>query len=708
MSIPKLLLYASLLFLCFDLPAKVSLPSLFQDGMVLQQNTYVSIWGNASAGESIEVLGSWDSVATSTFADTKGQWLVQIPSPMAGGPYEISIKGENQLFIRDVWIGEVWLASGQSNMEWPLNQSEGGRAEIEQANYPLIRFFRVEKAVSSTPRIDCKGQWEKVDPASIASYSAVAYHFAKQLHQELDVPIGIIQSAWGGTPAEAWTSRNSLESKPAFQAMMRRFDEALSRYREFPEQYPDPIQAQSPGILYNAMLAPLIPYTIQGTIWYQGESNTYDPWAYRQLFPLMVDSWRRKWGYRFSFYFVQIAPFKYENPLSGTGIREAQLLSRRIPRSAMVSTMDLGNPADIHPIKKKEVGQRLASHALTKDYGKKGLILEGPILEQHQRVGNELKLSFSHVEEGLEIKGEGNPDFEIAGEDKTFYPAEVRIEGAAIYVKSSEVDQPIACRYAWKDEAEASLFNSAGLPASSFRTDDWPILYNKPVITPVYQASRGKFLISLSYPGSENHQIHYTINGAEASLNSPVYEEPFWLDAPAEIRATVGFEGIKGARQAYKAIEENEARKARILVQSPAHPRYAGKGPQSLTNGVEASSNFRDPQWLGYREKELEFVLDFKEKRQFQQLSLRFLEDKKLWIYAPLKVLVFTSGNGKKFKSLAELNLANKQQNPDDVAAILEEKISLSAKKFRFLKIKVIRQDEQRSEWIFMDEIKVK
>ncbi|MEM6800140.1 MAG: sialate O-acetylesterase [Bacteroidota bacterium] len=675
--------------------------------MVLQQNTYTSIWGNAAAGEAIEVLGSWDSVATSTFADTKGQWLVQIPTPIAGGPYEIRIKGENQVTIKDVWIGEVWLASGQSNMEWPLDQSEGGIAEIEKANFPQIRFFRVEKAVSSTPRIDCKGKWEKVQPSTIASYSAVAYHFAKKIHQELEVPIGIIQTAWGGTPAEAWTSRNSLESKPAFQGMMRRFDEALSRYREFPEKYSDPIQAGSPGILYNAMLAPLIPFSIQGAIWYQGESNTYDPWAYRQLFPLMVDNWRRKWGYRFSFYFVQIAPFKYENPYSGTGIREAQLLSRRIPRSAMVSTMDIGNPTDIHPRKKKEVGQRLAAHALVKDYERKGLMPEGPLFVKQERIGEELKLTFSHVGEGLELRGENIRAFELAGEDKIFYPAEARIEGAEIYLKSSQVAQPIACRYAWKDEAEASLFNSVGLPASSFRTDDWPILYNKPIITPVYQPARGKFLVSLRYPGSEKHQIHYTINGAEASLNSPIYEEPFFLDAPAEIRARVGYEGVKGSRQAFKAIEENEARKARMLVQSPAHPSYAGKGPQSLTNGVEASTNFKDPQWLGYRDKALEFVMDFKEKKQFQQLSLRFLEDKKVWIYAPLKVSVSSSRNGKKYKRLLELNLANRQLSSEQMAAILEEKIDLSAKKLRFLKIEILRQEEERSEWIFIDEIKV-
>ena len=536
MIVRKALLFLLTFFISHTVLAKIALPSLFQDGMVLQQNSYANIWGNASAGESIEVIASWDSIGTSTFADTKGKWLVQIPTPAAGGPYRILIKGEDQVEIKDVLIGEVWLASGQSNMEWPLEMSEGGKEEVARANVATIRFFKVKKNVSSTPRIDCEGSWQEVNSSQIADKSAVAWYFARKLQEELDVPIGIIQSAWGGTPAEAWTPRDALESQADFQPMMRAFDEALSRHREFPNQYPDPITASNPGILYNSMLSPLIPFTIRGVIWYQGESNTYDPWLYRKLFPFMVQSWRRKWGYRFSFYYVQIAPFTYGTPLSGTGIREAQDRSQRMARSGMVSTMDLGNPEDIHPRKKRPVGERLANLALVKDYEKTGIPISGPVFQEAKQVGNTLELSFRFAEQGLKLKG-AETNFVIAGEDRVFYSAQAEIKGDKLILESASVNAPVACRYAWQDEAEASLFNQEGLPASSFRTDQWPVFFSKVQINPSYNPSLGEFEVNLSYAGSEPHSIRYTINGAEPSINSLLYEKAFYVKAPLEIKA---------------------------------------------------------------------------------------------------------------------------------------------------------------------------
>lgn len=701
-----------LLFSCFvSLSlAKVSLPALFQDGMVLQQNSYVNIWGNAAAGESIEVFGDWDTVGTSTFADTKGQWLVQIPTPEAGGPFSIQIKGENELMIRDVLIGEVWIASGQSNMVWPLNKSEGGKEEAAKANYGQIRFFKVERDVSSTPRIDCKGKWEAISPEKVDTFSAVAYYFAKNLHVELGVPIGIIQTAWGGTPAEAWTPRARLESQPDFQPMMRDFDRALSRYREFPNEYKDPIHAKSPGILYNSMLSPLIPFTLKGTIWYQGESNAKDPWQYRKLFPLMVDSWRKKWGYRFSFYFVQIAPFTYNIPLSGTGIREAQYLNRKIARSGMVTTLDLGNPTNIHPRKKKEVGERLALHALAKDYGRDSLVFEGPVLKRMDRKLEELQLEFSNAEGGL-VLSEGNRGFEIAGQDKVFYPAEVRVEGSSLYLKNSKVFIPHACRYAWSDTAVASLFNKEGLPASSFRTDEWPAFFSRLHITPEIDASNEQYTVEIQYQGSEAHEIHYTINGAEPSLNSPVYEKPFLVRGPVEVKARVGLEEVLGERMEKRNMIVNKASKALLLRQTEPHIRYKGRGSRTLINGIQANPSFQDSEWLGYREEEVECVVEFDQKQVFQRLGLSFLSQKDRNIFPPARIEVYYSVNAKRFKLLQEINLDG-GENAEDLPEIIQQGIDLSGKKIRYLKI-VLRnrsaflpkEETRQDSWLFWDEI---
>lgn len=698
--------------------AKISLPSLFQDGMVLQQNSYVSIWGNASAGESIEVFGSWDTVGTSTFADTKGQWLVQIPTPAAGGPFNIKVSGENQILIRDVLIGEVWIASGQSNMEWPLNKSEGGKTAAASADFIQIRFFKVGRDVSSTPRIDCKGSWRKAKTGNVDTLSAVAFHFAKDLYEKLQVPIGIIQTAWGGTPAEAWTPRANLESQPDFQPMMRSFDEALSRYREFPNEYRDPIHAKSPGILYNAMLAPLIPYTIRGAIWYQGESNAYNAWQYRKLFPLMVDSWRKKWGYRFSFYFVQIAPFAYKIPYSGTGIREAQYLSRRIPRSGMVSTLDIGNPANIHPVKKKEVGERLSLHALAKDYGKESLVFEGPVLSGVERSMNELRLEFKNADQGLILK-EGTPQFQVAGQDKVFYPADARIEGKYVYLTHAKVFIPVACRYAWEDTAAATLFNQEGLPASSFRTDDWPVFFSRLSIRPEFDASREQFKIEITYPGSEAHDIHYTINGAEPSLKSPLYEEPFYVSGSTEIKAKVGQSGVLGTETLDRRVFNNKALTAGISNQTSPNTRYKGRGARTLVNGIKATADFQDKEWLGYTNEEIELVLDLGEKQVFQKIGLSFLDHPAHNIYAPTKIEVYYSTNARKFKLLKEVNLANEfvdkeKLDKENIARIIDQELGLEGKKLRYLKVVARNRSTLLSAgsnspklWLFWDEINV-
>ena len=365
--IPSISLIPFFLLLPLFLPAKVQLPSVFSDHMVLQQKAMAPIWGRAEPGEVVNIVVGWDPMELSTYADSKGRWRMDIPTPEAGGPFQILVKANNTLIIEDVWIGEVWIASGQSNMNWPVKKSRRAKEAIEGADLPQIRLFNIARDVSTTPRFDCKGQWKLCSPESVADFSAIAYFFGKELHEILDVPIGLIQSTWGGTPIESWTSREMLGEVDAFSPYLEQFDDAMRKKRANPG-LPDPVQYKSPTVLFNAMLHPLIPYALQGVIWYQGEANVSDPYLYRQLFPAMIQDWRKRWGWRFSFYYAQLAPYLYKVPLSGSGLREAQMRSLNVPNTGMAATIDVGNPFDIHPTDKQTVAHRLAKWALARNY----------------------------------------------------------------------------------------------------------------------------------------------------------------------------------------------------------------------------------------------------------------------------------------------------------------------------------------------------
>ena len=507
-------LFLIFILLGLNLPgfAKVYVSPLFGDHLVLQQKSAPAIWGRADPGEMVIVSGSWDDMSLVTYADSKGKWRINLLTPEAGGPYTLKIASSNVIEIKDVLIGEVWLASGQSNMAWRLRQSEHAEEEIPQANHENIRLFQVAQEVSSTPRLEAKGEWKVCSSESAREFSAVAYYFAKELQKELNVPIGIIQSTWGGTPSEAWTSRKALEAHPSFQGLLDRFDDELREHRNDPSS-PDPIHSKNPTTLYNAMIAPLIPYDIQGVIWYQGESNTYDPWLYRNLFPALIYNWRHDWNKLLSFYFVQIAPFNYGQTPSGTGIREAQLMSLEVPNSGMAVTMDIGNPQDIHPRNKRDVGKRLALWALGNDYQKEDLVYSGPLYKKMEVEGDNIRLYFDHVGSGLVAKGGELTHFQIAGTDQQFVEARAIIEDSTIVVSGEGVSNPKAVRYGFGNTDMPNLFNKEGLPASSFRTDDWPVFYTQPQIVPTYNRGRDEFLVQINYSEVSEQTIYYTLDG---------------------------------------------------------------------------------------------------------------------------------------------------------------------------------------------------
>ncbi len=632
-----------LLFLVFSLPAAadVTCAPIFGDHMVLQRQTKVAIWGRGEPGEHVHVQGSWSEEGRETVTGSDGRWSLRLPTPEAGGPYTLRVEGNNALAFEDVLIGEVWICSGQSNMEFPLRAVRNGEQELAAANDPRLRIFDVGRSIAMQPKSELSGNWAAVTPETASSFSAVGYFFGRSIEQHLGVPVGLIGSNWGGTVAESWTSREGLapvqEFQPALAAidahseeggpsllerqtrwwkrwfeadlgnregwMQAEFDDQewprvtlpgtfqdfgqggfdgsywfrrritiptdwagkelmlelgpiddmdqvflngervagttiFGQYRT-PRRYAIPAErvrageenllvvcvvdtggvgaigggtelrlhpkeeeggidlggrwrakpgspigdfeafptqdwfhANYPTALFNGMIAPLIPYTLRGVLWYQGESNRGRAQQYARLFPAMITDWRRHWGQGdFPFYFVRLAPFGYGGDRGElAAIREAQSAALDLPNTGMAVTLDIGNPSDIHPRNKQDVGDRLARIALARDYGV-DLEYWGPTYRALLVVGDTVRCHFDHAQ-GLHA--EGRPaHFTVAGEDHVFHPAQARIEGETVLVRSDEVPSPVAVRYCWGATDQGNLFNGDGLPAPSFRSDDW-------------------------------------------------------------------------------------------------------------------------------------------------------------------------------------------------------------------------------------------
>ena len=639
----KLLVSALVSFSCLSLFADVRLPKIFGDNMVLQRSSKIPVWGWASPKEKVTV--SFNKQVKTITADKAGKWRIDLDAEEAGGPYQLLVKGKNSITISNVLIGDVWVCSGQSNMEFQVNGAHNAAEAIKAANFPQIRHFEVAKSVASQPQADIKaGEWKVCSPATVANFTAVGYFFAKELYGQLNVPIGLIHTSWGGTHSETWTSRNAFESSDEFKSMistmprlnldslakqknentisaieklqgpmtnvsakvqqwkdgsfddqkwpvlkapgaweqqalgdidgvvwyrktieisaadagkeavlqLATIDDADDTYlngikigstngynikRRYnipagvlkqgknviairildtgggggiigePENVQLSIGSSSytlsgewrmqveslitgasgvgpnsyPTLLYNAMLSPLIPFAIKGAIWYQGESNAGRAYQYRKAFPLMITDWRQHWKQGdFPFYFVQLATFNANNGNSQKGsewaeLREAQTLTLALPNTGMAVTTDIGNPTDIHPTNKEDVGKRLAAVALNKTYGK-GNVFSGPTYQLMKVDGNKATISFENIGSGLSAKNKYGylGGFEIAGADQHFHYAKAFIEDDKVVVYQEGVDKPVAIRFGWADDdSDNNLFNKEGFPAVPFRTDDW-------------------------------------------------------------------------------------------------------------------------------------------------------------------------------------------------------------------------------------------
>ncbi len=449
--------------LATNLSAQIRLPAVIGDNMVLQQKSDAPVWGWGEPGSEIKVTGSWDNDTVKTKVSNHSFWSVKLKTPEAGGPYTVNIKSGDELTLKNVMVGEVWICSGQSNMEWSASHNlMNAEEEIKNANYPEIRLFHVKKVASETLQDNCFASWEECSPQSMRTFSSVGYFFSRTLHKNLNIPIGIIEVAWGGTPAEVWVNPDLIEADPFLKSSAGR----LLTYDWWPKK---------PGVAYNAMINPLIPFSIAGAIWYQGEGNTINHESYRKLMNTLITGWRNDFGKEFPFYFVQIAPYAYGADTRSEMIREAQMHTMNdIPETGMVVVSDLvDNIRDIHPRNKQDVGLRLANWALGETYGMKGVTYKHPLYESMKIEKNRIRITFSNVSNGLVIKGDELKHFVIAGPDKIFVPATAKIDGNTVIVQAKGLKSPEAVRFSFSNDAMGNLFSREGLPVAPFRTDDW-------------------------------------------------------------------------------------------------------------------------------------------------------------------------------------------------------------------------------------------
>ncbi len=491
--------------------ASVKLPSLISNNMVLQEGAKDRIWGTADPSEHVTVTIAGKEASTA--ADAQGKWAVEIGPLKAGGPFEMTIQGSNAIVIHNVMVGEVWVCSGQSNMTFPVAPSRRGfggtlhyKRVVATAHYPLIRMFTVKQTVAGKPQTDVGGRWEITSPLTVGHFSAVGYFFGLDMFKALHVPIGLIHSSWGGTPAEAWTSLPTLKSDPMFRPYLEDYQAEIHQFvlglGNFPSKFEswrkqaagdnaqgnpvppppgigrDPRRgSHRPASLFNAMVMPLVPYRIKGVVWYQGEANSWGRGSqYYKIFPDLIRDWRRVWNEgNFPFIFVQLANFQIlSNTRSFPLVREGQLKTLSLPKTGMAVTIDIGSATTIHPRNKQEVGRRLSLAARAIAYGQH-IIYSGPIYKSMAIAGGKIRLHFTHLGGGLVSSNKYTlMGFEIAGADHHFATATAKIEGDTVVVWNHSIAHPVAVRYGWANNPTCDLYNQAGLPASPFRTDDWP------------------------------------------------------------------------------------------------------------------------------------------------------------------------------------------------------------------------------------------
>jgi sialate O-acetylesterase len=558
LSLAQTVLLAAGLVITAPASANVTLPHVFGSHMVLQRDQAIPVWGWADPEEKVSVQID-DQPAVTTTANKAGQWRVTLPKMSAGGAFTVKVVGKNTITLDDVLVGEVWLCSGQSNMEMVVASCTNAQQEIAAANHPQIRQIKVPKLTASVPAKDFPGQWQVCSPETVGGFTACGYFMARELQKKLNVPVGLLHSSWGGTRIEPWTTPAGFAQVPTLADIQQKiakadphsaeFKDGLGKYLDqlegwmqatrqsiaqeklitsMPEFPPDfaPLAAHAnphgqPTTLYNAMIHPLVPFGIRGAIWYQGESNHVEGKLYTEKMKALIQGWRQLWGSELPFYYVQIAPFPYgsENPAVLAEFWEAQSAALEIPNTGMVVTSDIGDYKDIHPKNKQEVGRRLALLALKNVYGQSDIVCSGPTFKAMALEGDKIRIRFDNIGSGLASR-DGKPLnwFEIIGKDTDWTKADAAIEGDSVVLSSDKVKAPVAMRFAWDKSAEPNLMNKEGLPASAFRSGKEPQID----------------ILSLKVPESKDYQLLYALDLAKAKRDI-VYD----IDRRAQIAGPI-------------------------------------------------------------------------------------------------------------------------------------------------------------------------
>lgn len=701
----------SLVIVVFTLRANadVKLPSILSDNMVLQQNAIIKIWGWAEPHEKITMNAPWLKKEINTITGKDGKWSIRLQTIQAGGPYSLVIKGKNTITINNILLGEVWLCSGQSNMEFTMKQFGGWKnfpAELKdftENDYSMVRLCTIGNNFSNSPLDDCNVVWAISDTSSVNNFSETAWFFGRELSKMLKVPVALIASDWSGTPAEAWTPST------VFTGIKE-----LNYYKNA-DTSKNYLGEQRSSNLYNAMIHPLRNFIIKGVIWYQGESNIYDADLYDILFPAMVHAWRKAWNIGdFPFYYVQIAPYDYKSACNASAyLREAQSNSlKKISNSAMVVTLDIGDNKDIHPARKQEVGRRLALLALKRTYLRKDLPeYDVPEFDGFAIEGQSIRIRFKNSNWGLKSNNKILKGFEIAASDLNFTAAQAEISGDEILVFSEKIINPVAVRYAFSDTASACLFSNAGFPISSFRTDHPPLFYREAKIEVITDTINKKIFATLSC-NDTNTLIRYTLDGSTPDSRSTIYREKILLNTSLTLKTRVFKDDKPSQYIGTHVFEKHKGNFARLQYITTPDEKY--KGNQfTLSNGIHGTTNFLRGEWQGFSGNDLIVQYSFSTAQEFSQINVSFLQSINSWIFAPSYVEVFKEDSDGNF-----ILVEHQNSNCD-----LMEKESF-IKTFTFKndnfstsKIKIVAKNiglcpvwhkgANKKAWLFVDEIEL-
>lgn len=682
--IKTVLLFVLLLIAIGEVRAEIRLPALIGNGMVLQQQSDIMIWGWADVGEQIYINTGWGESSNAVTTGSDGKWRMIIHTPIAGGPYNIDIRGvtpsgkEEICLIKNVLIGEVWLCSGQSNMEFTIQGLGGwGLYPPDVRNVALngkadaVRLFTLEHCLSDTLMQDCKGAWKIADTATLKDFSAVAWFFGSQLQQQLKVPIGLIVSAWGGTPAESWTPIEALRSDTGLRIFLEPTEKSMMWPRE-------------PAKLFNGMIHPLAEMKIRGIIWYQGESNVGTPNEYPLLMKHMIGSWRQLWhNDSLPFYYVQIAPYAYNVPFCGALLREAQLKCMNIPHTGMVVTMDIGGKVnDIHPKDKYTVGERLSLWAMKDVYGLSKVDASGPLFHSMTVQDQMLTLLFDHEKQSLVLKSSKDNRFYIAGQDRIFYPASVSINGNALNVFSTSVPHPVAMRYAFSNTATATLYGSNGLPASPFRTDHWEISTAVVHLTSVYDTVRKINTYQLT-SANKSAYVFYAFNKFP-DKTSPRYKEAFSIPGSCTLNAALVCDAQTAEASYQWKLNQNMAAGAKVEYATSYSEKYRGGGNNALTDGIIASLRSGDGFWQGFEGQDAILTLDLQTEKKIKLIRAGFLQNQSIWIFLPTKISIETSTDGIHFSVVDSLLTYGEKSSSEVTRREYILQINTSARYLRF------------------------